>query len=113
LPLKLVFLRARPVTGEGPLSFFNLEGWGRKANLFYSLPSGDVAVVAGAAAYLFYRVKNTALRALLMLLPVLTAFSRVYKSKHWPSDTAFAVGLALLAALFVVHYERFASPKKV
>jgi membrane-associated phospholipid phosphatase len=106
--LKITFLRARPFMNWGDLSFFNYqELFHHKKDNFFSFPSGDVAVVAGAAAYLFYSVQNIYFRSLFLVLPLMTAFSRIYKNKHWPSDTLFSIGLGLAAALFVVHYERF------
>jgi membrane-associated phospholipid phosphatase len=105
--LKYTFLRARPLTGLGPWSFFHPEGLRRHGGNFHSLASGDVAVVAAAAAYLFYSVKNFFFRSCLLLLPAMTAFSRIYKNKHWISDTVFATGLAFAAALFVFNYHRF------
>jgi membrane-associated phospholipid phosphatase len=102
---KIVFLRARPAAGIGPVSFFNLDGYIVQKGLFLSFPSGDVALVAGGAAFLFYFVQNKGLKFLLLALPFLTGASRVYLNRHWPSDTLLAIGIGFIVAhyLFTVH----------
>ncbi len=102
---KIVFLRARPAAGIGPVSFFNLDGYFVQKGLFLSFPSGDVALVAGAAAFLFYFVQNKGMKLLLLALPFLTGASRVYLNRHWPSDTLLAIGIGFIVAhyLYTVH----------
>lgn len=96
--MKFLFLRARPYGELGPHSFFNLRGLTENEHVFQSLPSGDVALVAGAAAYLFWTVRSNWVRLFIILLPVTTAFSRVYAMKHWPSDALTSIGIGLIVA---------------
>lgn len=104
--LKLIFLRARPYNLLGAAAFFQWEGFFRSANAFQSFPSGDVAVVAGAAAFLFYAARRGLFRWVFLLLPVLTALSRIDLNRHWPSDTLFSIGLGLAAAAVVRDFVR-------
>jgi membrane-associated phospholipid phosphatase len=104
---KFLSLRARPYAEFGPFSFFNFHGLTQDARAFQSFPSGDVGVVAGAAAYLFFTTKNRFSGVLIFLLPLCTAFARMSANKHWPSDTLFAIGLGLIAAKFVRDYKKF------
>lgn len=106
LAFKFMFLRARPNAGQGPHSFFNLDGLLKDDGMFQSFPSGDVAVVAGSAAFLFYSIKNRYGRGLIALLPLTTAFSRVYLNRHWPTDTLFSLGLSLVCAKLIYDCRR-------
>ncbi len=99
--LKVSLMRARPDTGHGELSFFNLQGYLASKGDFLSFPSGDVAIVAGAAYFLMLIVKPLPLRALLFTLPLLTAASRISLGRHWPSDTLASMLLAMFAAYLV------------
>ncbi|GEM_PF-1435812 len=101
LALKFTFLRARPDAGLGHLSFFHLEGLLKDEGIFQSFPSGDVSVVAGSAAFLFYSLKSTYGRWPVLLLPFATAFSRINGNRHWPSDTLFSMGLGLACAKLI------------
>ena len=80
--IKRIFLRARPDAHQGHLSFFNFDGLTRNETLFQSFPSGDVAVVAGAASCLFFIIRNRFLRWLPLLLPLCTAFARISANRH-------------------------------
>ena len=104
--LKFTFLRARPDVGLGPFSFFHLDGILEDDGIFQSFPSGDVAIVAGVASYLFYVLKNHFLKALIFLVPLSTAFSRVILNDHWPSDSLFSIGISLIAARFWWEFKR-------
>lgn len=106
---KFVFLRARPYGELGAVSFFNIDGLIRDERVYQSFPSGDVAIVAGAAAYLFFNLKENILRWALLLLPLTTAVARMNANKHWPSDTLFSIGLGFIAALWVWNYQAFKS----
>jgi membrane-associated phospholipid phosphatase len=103
---KYAFMRARPDRGLGPFAFFNFDRLLQNDNHFLSFSSGDVAVVAGASAYLFYSVKNHFLRAGIALLPFLSALARAHGRRHWPSDGLFSIFLGLLAAFFIYQYAR-------
>ncbi len=51
--IKITFLRSRPEAGFGETSFFTFTGYMQHERLFLSMPSGDVALVAGSAALCF------------------------------------------------------------
>lgn len=104
--VKRAFLRARPDVNLGHLSFFHLNGLFHDKSTFQSFPSGDVAIVAGAAAFLFYAIKNQYLRWAILAAPVLTALSRMSLNRHWPSDTVFPFGMGLIVALLVWQYQK-------
>lgn len=105
--LKYTTLRARPYGERGPFSFLNIEGITQDARLHHSFPSGDVVVVAGACYFLWNQFKNYKVSFLLLILPLMTAYSRIYLNKHWPSDTFMALGLGWIAALFFTEYHRY------
>ena len=104
--LKFIFLRARPYTGLSPFSFFNWEKFAGDPKAFQSFPSGDVAIVSGAAGYFFYAFPNRPLRWLILLLPLCTAFARVSLNRHWVSDTAASLWLGFIISRGVWNYFR-------
>lgn len=104
--LKFTILRARPEAQLGPFSFFNWKGLIEDDRFFQSFPSGDVAVVAGAAIYLFFSLKNRYVKWLFLLFPIFTACARVNANRHWPSDTLASIGLGVLAAQFIWNYQK-------
>lgn len=110
--IKHLFQRARPFTDNGPYHFFDLPGLLTSAREFQSFPSGDVAVVAGAIGYLFLILKGNPLRYLLLVLPVLTGFSRVANNKHWPSDALLAIGIGFAAGYFMHQFRLYAKRKR-
>lgn len=99
--LKVIFLRARPNSLLGPFSFFHFESITSSEGTFHSFPSGDVVVVAAMAFFLFIWLGKGCARSLLLILPLMTAFSRMSLNRHWPSDTIFALGLGLLSAMLM------------
>ncbi len=103
--LKFAILRARPDQFLGPYSFFNFFTSHDSYSSFQSFPSGDVAVVAGAAGYLFLVTKARGAGWLFLILPIVTAISRIDLNRHWPSDTLFAMGLGLVVGMFLRDYE--------
>ena len=107
---KFLLLRARPEAELGPYSFFHFEGLIYDERMFQSFPSGDVAVVAGAAVFFFYALKNRVAKWLIFLLPLCTAFARVSVNRHWPSDTAIAMSLGWIAAAWVWNYHKQVQP---
>lgn len=102
--LKFVFLRSRPDNQLGPYSFFNFTEFAEGGRAFQSLPSGDVAVVAGASSCLFFMIPNRILRWFVFLLPLSTAFSRIGLNRHWPSDTVGSFMMSLIVAKFICDY---------
>lgn len=96
--MKFIFLRARPYAQSGPFSFLNWEGILANEHASQSLPSGDVAIIAGAAGCLFFAIRHKALRWLVLLLPVTTAYARIMADRHWPSDGLVSILLGLLIA---------------
>ena len=104
--LKFTFLRARPFAGLGPLSFFHWKGLIHDDRTFQSFPSGDVAIVSGAAAYLFYMLKQPLLRWLPVMALLSTVFSRISRNRHWPSDTIGSILIALIVAKAMAHLSR-------
>lgn len=97
---KFIFMRARPYENAGPYSFFNYDEILHHSRAHQSLPSGDVALVSGAAAYFFFSVRNPFLRLMIFMFPLANAYARMSLNKHWPSDTVMAMGLGLMAAYF-------------
>ncbi len=103
--LKLIFLRARPYSNFGHLSFLNWPGLIHHKSAFQSFPSGDTAIVSAVAFYLFYRLRKFYLSPAVLIFPLATALSRVFLNRHWPSDTIFAMGLGLVSAQLIFQYE--------
>jgi len=104
--IKFTFLRARPYAELGSFSFFNFHGLLQDAREFQSFPSGDVGVVAGAAAYLFFRARFRMMSLSIFLLPLMTAFARMNANKHWPSDTLMAIAVGLIGAKFIYDFKK-------
>lgn len=99
--LKVSTMRARPDTGFGTQSFFNMQGYLESKGAFLSFPSGDVAIVAGAAYFFLQRTNSLTARVIFFLLPLLTALSRISLARHWPSDTIASLFLGGLSAYLV------------
>lgn len=110
--IKHIAQRARPYTEEGPFRFFDFHGFSDNARAYQSFPSGDVAVVAGAAAFLFLYFQGKPWRWIFMFLPVLTALSRVWNNKHWPSDTLFSLAVGFAAASLVAGYRSYEESRR-
>jgi membrane-associated phospholipid phosphatase len=101
--LKMILMRARPMMEMGPFSFFNLDAILKDEGHFQSFPSGDVAIVAGAATYFFFALKNP-VRYLIFLIPISTAFARVSLHRHWPSDVLTSIILSIIVARFLTDF---------
>lgn len=104
--LKSTFARARPLMHFGPYHFFDHAGLIRDGNEFKSFPSGDVAVAAGAATFLFLAIKNPT-RWIYPMIAFLVCLSRMILDKHWPSDVAFSFIISFAMAKFVLDYLKF------
>lgn len=102
--IKFTFVRARPYSDFGPFSFFN---WAQiHEDTYQSLPSGDVALVAGASFLVFYSIRRFYWKGLILVLPFAAAFFRIVENKHWPSDTLASIGIGLIVGLFVWSYKK-------
>ena len=105
--LKSIFMRARPYATPNPYSFFNYHEILHHSRAHQSFPSGDVALVAGAAGYLFFSIPNPFFRLLMLLVPLANAFARMSLNRHWASDTVAAMGLGLMTALFFWSFKEY------
>lgn len=105
--IKFAAMRARPYQNFGPHHFFDVQGILENTRAFQSFPSGDVAITAGAAAFLCLALRRFYFSWIFLLFPVLTALSRMDLNKHWPSDTLFAFLLSFPVALFVLQYHQY------
>ncbi len=105
--LKFIFARARPYAELGPYHFWDWHGLQHHTRAFQSFPSGDVAITAGAASFIFLAFRKKPLAWLILLAPLGTALSRMSLNKHWPSDTAVSIVLSFAVAKFVWDYVKF------
>ncbi len=103
---KVVFLRPRPEFNLGPFAFFHLRGLLQGDNGFQSFPSGDVATVTAATAFLIFVVRSPWIKGLLLLIPACVIFSRLSLLRHWLSDTLFAFGISFMVAHLVWQYRK-------
>ncbi len=110
--LKLCFRIPRPWVRDPD---FTIVESARDAATGYSFPSGHTQgmfATLGAPARI---TKLVWLRVLLIILMVLTAFSRMYLGVHYPADVAvsLAIGLIIIFALYPVFYGKNYSPKRL
>lgn len=70
-----------------------------REHLYHSFPSGHSATAFGIFIGLSLLTKNSNLRILLLVLAVLTGYSRVYLALHFPADV---VGGAVIGGLTAV-----------
>ncbi|MSR77484.1 MAG: phosphatase PAP2 family protein [Candidatus Omnitrophica bacterium] len=111
--MKYSFLRARPYGNEGSFSFFNLEGITQDARVYHSFPSGDTVVVAGISFFLWHQLKTHKGAWIFLLLPLMTAYSRMFLNRHWPSDTLMSLGIGWTFSLLIHEYHRYAFREEV
>ncbi len=104
---KFIFMRARPYAEAGPYSLFNYHEILHHSRPYQSLPSGDVALVAGASGYFFFSVSNPFLRFLALFFPLANAYARMSLNRHWASDTLAAMALGFMSAYFFFHFKRY------
>ena len=91
-PPKTILGRERPRgSGNDSLHYFKFDP--RKDSLFYSLPSGHAASSMGSAFPVF--MANPMLGTPLVILAILTGWSRIELYEHWPSDvlTGWLIGI--------------------
>ncbi len=88
--IKIIISRARPVITFSAYKFFAYIEAYKNGSLFQyeylSMPSGHTITVVAAVVPLYIYFKNKYMRTGLVLLALLTAFSRVYVNVHWVSD---------------------------
>lgn len=92
--IKMATSRGRPRVSEN-LSWFNYDKI--LDSDYWSFPSGHVALAGGVFFSLYLRLKGP-LKALFLVLPLLTALSRVMTLSHWPSDVLASLILGFLIA---------------
>lgn len=93
--LKVSIGRARPFMSEGAYSFHPFDG----ADHYKSMPSGHTSLAFAA----FTPFAETYSRWI-YIVPASVAIARVYKNKHWLSDTVLGAGLGFLSGYIFTHY---------
>lgn len=85
--------RARPGTGQGPVSFKPFSGAG-----YHSFPSGHTVLSVATAWILADQVDFVPLKIVFYALPVITGASRIYVGAHWLSDVLLGSALGIACA---------------
>jgi len=113
--LKIIISRARPFYNYNPFEFFkypqainqltdilrNLD-FGQIAEFTYaSMPSGHTVTAFALVGTFYLYFQNKFIQGFLILLGVTTAFARVYKNVHWPSDVFIAAVIGSLIAAVI------------
>jgi len=100
--LKSAIGRERPSVTDNPKSFFH------SSFKDMSFPSGHTATVFTVAAIIPEHYKNPWLYAATVPLASLTAAARIYKNKHWVSDTLAGAALGIFTGCVIeTAHERF------
>lgn len=84
--------RARPLAGEGNLSFSPFN----EAFEYHSFPSGHTIVAASTTLAIAKNIKNKFLKGGIIGLGVITTWSRVYEGAHWFSDVFLSYALSYI-----------------
>lgn len=95
--IKISAGRARPFKEEGAFSFHPFSG----EDHYKSLPSGHVSL-AFAAFTPYAEVYSR----WIYVLPGSVAIARIYKNKHWASDTLLGAGLGFLSGWIFTHHPK-------
>jgi len=95
--LKISVGRARPFMEEGAYSFHPFSN----EDHYKSLPSGHVSLAF--AAFTPYAETYT---RWLYVIPASVAFARMYKNKHWFSDTVIGAGLGFISGWIFTHHPK-------
>ena len=104
--LKILIVRQRPYESYNPFLIFAhkkaiLEGkyiTHIYDSTYYSMPSGHTITLTGIFLVFALHIKNKFLKAIFFLIPLTTAFGRVYVQKHWLSDVIFAYLIGYIVA---------------
>jgi len=98
--LKIITGRSRPFRNNGntDIDFLEME-FEDEEN---SLPSGHTSTAFAVATVLSERIDNIYASIGLYSIAGLTAFQRIYKDKHWLSDTILGAALGTVIGLKVV-----------
>ncbi|UZP66507.1 phosphatase PAP2 family protein [Desulfovibrio mangrovi] len=114
-PIKKEFKRVRPLNAMASVHYVDDGEWMQrpadfqptktKGQSFVSAHAANSMAAAGMAALLWKRVP---LMRLILLLPLLIGYSRLYLGKHYPSDVmgGWLVGLAVLMTAWFCVPER-------
>lgn len=94
---KISIGRARPFMNEGAFSFHPFSG----EDHYKSMPSGHVSLAFAA----FTPYAETYSRWI-YIVPGSVAIARIYKNKHWVSDTIFGAGLGFLSGWLFTHHPK-------
>lgn len=92
-PAKTILGRERPRgEGDGQLHFFKFDP--TSDSVYYSLPSGHAASTMGSGVAVF--LITPTLGVVLIIMSILTGWSRVKLNEHWPSDViaGWLIGMA-------------------
>ena len=105
LPLKGVIGRKRPRNAENPFDFslFSLKN--------SSFPSGDTTSAVALATVIAARSKNPWVAVGAYGIAGLVAAGRVYRTRHWLSDTVGGIALGQMIGRYVIQrdHERTAN----
>lgn len=102
---KAVFKRVRPPVYDIPHAF-NFKNITDKLDGDYSMPSGHASVAAAAFFTLAITEKNKFLKIIYCILPFITAYARVYFTKHWTSDVSLSILLGFIFSNVVYRTHR-------
>lgn len=95
--IKISTGRARPYMDEGAYSFNPFSG----EEGYKSLPSGHVALAFAAITPYAETYSRW-----LYFIPASVAFARMYKNKHWFSDTVIGGGLGFVSGYIFAHHPK-------
>ncbi len=100
---KMIVSRARPYVSLNPNRFFVYIDAYQQHKLFHtdylSMPSGHTIVIFAAVIPFVLHCKKRIIKFILLTLPVLVGFARIYLFKHWLSDVIIAGFLGTLIGI--------------
>ncbi len=89
--------RARPFMAEGAFSLHPFSG----EDHYKSLPSGHVSL-----AFATFTPYAETYNRWIYVIPSSVAIARIYKNKHWASDTILGAGLGFLSGWIFTHHPK-------